>query len=167
MSIMELGALGEFVAAVAVLVTLVYLTIQVRHARSEVRLTAQNARLQAIRDNWLNRSQNSELVDAMIKAEENLGRVFLNNSFVQALIERGGLSPREAYLVLFDQQVQWQNWVHTVENIADQSPGSLARMHAGIRSFYRDGYAKLFWERQREQNNERAAIGYIEKVLAA
>jgi hypothetical protein len=28
MSIMELGALGEFVAAVAVLVTLVYLTIK-------------------------------------------------------------------------------------------------------------------------------------------
>ena len=35
MSIMELGALGEFVAAMAVLITLIYLTIQVRGAREE------------------------------------------------------------------------------------------------------------------------------------
>ena len=35
MSIMELGALGEFVAAVAVLITLIYLTTQVRHTREE------------------------------------------------------------------------------------------------------------------------------------
>ena len=35
MSIMELGALGEFVAAVAVLITLIYLTIQVRNTREE------------------------------------------------------------------------------------------------------------------------------------
>ncbi len=35
MSIMELGALGEFVAALAVLITLIFLTVQVRYARQE------------------------------------------------------------------------------------------------------------------------------------
>ncbi len=34
MSIMELGALGEFVGAIAVVVTLIYLAIQVRHSAS-------------------------------------------------------------------------------------------------------------------------------------
>lgn len=166
MSIAELGSIGEFIAALGVLVTLIYLARQVRHARTEVRLNAQNARLQAIRDNWLNRSRNPELVDAIIKAEQSLGEVFLTHSFVQALTERGGLSLREAYLVLFDQQVQWQNWVHTVENIKDQSEGSVARMHAGIRRHYKDGYGRLFWERQRKQNLEKTAIAYFEKVLA-
>ena len=37
MSIQELGSLGEFIAAIAVLVTLVYLALQVRHANSLAR----------------------------------------------------------------------------------------------------------------------------------
>jgi hypothetical protein len=165
MSLMELGAIGEFVAALGVFVTLIYLARQVRHARSDVQLSAQHARLQAIRDNWLNRSRNAELLDAIIKAEDALGVVFLENGFVQALIEQGGLSRREAYLVHFDQQIQWQNWVHTAENIEDQSPGSIARMDAGIRRHYKHGYGRLFWERQRDQGHEKAAIAYFEKVL--
>ena len=110
MTIFELGAIGEFVGSFAVLATLVYLTIQVRHARTEAKLSVQISRLQGIRDNWLNRSQNPELVDAIIKAEESLGPVFLNNTFIEALVEQAGLSLREAYLIYFDQQVQWQNW---------------------------------------------------------
>jgi hypothetical protein len=41
MSIIELGALGEFVAAIAVLVTLIYLALQVRHGVSAFNTTNQ------------------------------------------------------------------------------------------------------------------------------
>ena len=129
-----------FFGAIAVVVTLLCLTVQVRHARFETQFGVQQSRQQAIRDNWLNRSQNPELVDAMIKAEERLGPIILNHKFVQALINDGGLSQREAFLVFIDQQVQSQNWVNTFENPQNQSPNSLSRMHAGIRQHYKGGY---------------------------
>lgn len=108
MTIAELGSIGEFVGSLAVLATLIYLAIQVRHARSEARRTAQVARAHGVRQNWLNRAQNPELLDAMIKAEQSLGAVFLEQPFVRDLVENGGLSYREAYLVLSDQIIQWQ-----------------------------------------------------------
>ncbi len=41
MNIMELGAIGELVGGVAVLVTLVYLAVQVRQGRRDLRLQAE------------------------------------------------------------------------------------------------------------------------------
>ncbi len=50
MDIMELGALGEFISAIAVVVTLVYLALQVRHGRealiANTRELEQSSRLQ-------------------------------------------------------------------------------------------------------------------------
>ena len=162
-----LGSFGEFFGAIAVVVTLLYLTTQVRQARTEIQFGVQQSRQQAIRDNWLNRSQNPELLNAMIKAEESLGSVFLNHKFVQTLINDGGLSQREAFLVYIDQQIQWQNWVNTIENLENHSPNSLSRMHAGIRGHYKSGYGRLFWDRQREVRVEEVPVDYIENILAA
>jgi hypothetical protein len=103
----------------------------------------------------------------MIKAEERLGPIILNHKFVQALINDGGLSQREAFLVFIDQQVQSQNWVNTFENPQNQSPNSLSRMHAGIRQHYKSGYGRLFWIRQREVRFEELPVAYIENILAA
>ena len=47
MSIQELGSLGELVGALAVLVTVVYLSVQTRQARIAVEQTAKFAELQA------------------------------------------------------------------------------------------------------------------------
>ena len=161
-----LGNVGEFLGAIAVVATLIYLTVQIKHTRAELQISVQQSRLQAIRDNWLNRSRNPELLDAMLKAEEKLGRVFLDHQFVQTLIEDGGLNEREAILLLIDQQIQWQNWVNTIEHLDNQAPNSLARMHAGIRQHYRTGYGRYFWNRQREANFETLPVSYIEQVLA-
>jgi hypothetical protein len=38
MSIVELGAIGEFVAAIAVVITLIYLTVQIRQTNAQSRL---------------------------------------------------------------------------------------------------------------------------------
>jgi hypothetical protein len=166
-SIIELGALGEFFGSIAVLATLIYLAIQVRHARSEVRLSAQVSRLQGVRDNWLNRSQNPMLVDAMIQADSAFdgGRAFAS-PFIRALTEQAGLSVRDAYLVQCDQILQWQNWVATVENLENHSADNIARMNAAIRNFYTDGFGKLFWEQQKSANVEKKAVQYIDKVLS-
>jgi hypothetical protein len=62
-TISELGSLGEFISSIAVLVTLVYLAIQVRHARAESARSALVDRGQAIRE-----------VMAMVVSDESLAR---------------------------------------------------------------------------------------------
>ncbi len=166
MTIMELGALGEFFGAVVVFITLIYLALQVRHARSELRTSVQNARLQGVRDQWLARLQNPELVDAMIKVERASNSTFLQRGFVGALIDQMGLTPREAYLIFCDQVVNWQNWIAAINNLDDQSPDSLARMNASIERSYTESYGKLFWDYQRAANVEKNAVRYIKKLLA-
>ncbi len=48
MSIMELGAIGEFVGAIAVVLTLIYLTIQVRQSREAMEENSRLARTSAM-----------------------------------------------------------------------------------------------------------------------
>ena len=40
MTIMELGALGEFVSGIVIIVTLVYLTLQIRQVKREMQVNA-------------------------------------------------------------------------------------------------------------------------------
>ena len=47
MSIIELGAIGEFVGAIAVVTTLIYLTLQVRHGTEQTALNTQALELSA------------------------------------------------------------------------------------------------------------------------
>ena len=166
MTIMQLGALGEFFGSIVVFVTLIYVALQIRLARRELKRNVQNSWLQAVRDNWVNRIQNPQLLDAMLKADSKLEPPHLQGPFMRVMVEQAGLTPREAYLLLCDQIVQWQHWVATIENLEEVSPATVARMNAAIKTFYQSSYGKVFWEHQREQNIERAATRYIEAVLA-
>ena len=46
-TIQDFGAAGEFVAAIAVLVTLIYLAAQVRHTKATITEQARSARLES------------------------------------------------------------------------------------------------------------------------
>ena len=48
MTIQDLGSIGEFVAAIATLITLVYLAIQIRHNTRELRRGEERARIDAL-----------------------------------------------------------------------------------------------------------------------
>lgn len=50
MSISELGSIGEFISGVAVLVTLIYLAVQVRQTRKIVMAQAYHSRSEALQD---------------------------------------------------------------------------------------------------------------------
>ena len=52
MTIMELGALGEFVGAFAVVATLAYLAVQVRHSKSALNINSQETRAATTQAFW-------------------------------------------------------------------------------------------------------------------
>ncbi len=69
MSIMELGALGEFIGSILVLGTLVYLSIQVRQGNAHSRFTTSHAIAGAGHASWLAVAQSPELAAVMAKLE--------------------------------------------------------------------------------------------------
>lgn len=70
-TIQDLGAAGEFVAAIAVLVTLVYLAIQTRQSKEAVmRASRLNMMDQRVRSLWTE-SDSSFIVPLIAKAERN------------------------------------------------------------------------------------------------
>ena len=69
MSIMELGALGEFVGSILVLGTLVYLAAQVRQGIAHSRFTTNYAIAGAAHAAWLAVAQSPELAAVMTKLE--------------------------------------------------------------------------------------------------
>ncbi len=70
-TIQDLGAVGEFVAAIAVLVTLVYLAIQTRQSKEAViRASRLNIMDQRVRNLW-SESDSSFIVPLIAKAERH------------------------------------------------------------------------------------------------
>ncbi len=96
MSIMELGALGEFFGVFALVATLIYLSIQVRHAKNESANALHEARATGIRELHMGVATSDSLAAAMTKAMEATETPM--HPFVAALIERG-LDRQEAQRV--------------------------------------------------------------------
>jgi hypothetical protein len=69
-------------------------------------------------------------------------------------------------MVFTDQVVVWQNYLSQIERVSELSADGLERLNRGLQFIYRRGFAKRFWETQREANVEKQAVRYIESVLA-
>ena len=68
MSIMELGALGEFLGVFALVATLIYLSVQVRHARNESANAVIQARTTGTRELSMGIATSDGLSAALTKA---------------------------------------------------------------------------------------------------
>ena len=165
MDIQDLGAIGEFVSSIVVFITLIYLAVQIRHTRSELSLSVQSRWAQAVREMWQSRCQNPDLIDAIIKAENDVGRTYTNQTFIVELVNQKGFTERAAYLLFSDQIVQWEYLVTSIENLENQSPDNLARLNAVIKNTYRAGIGAIFWKNQRISNIEKKSISYIKSML--
>ena len=68
MTIMELGALGEFVGAIAVVVTLIYLTLQLRQNTNAVEANTARVVTEELQDMFALVASNQELAEILVKA---------------------------------------------------------------------------------------------------
>ena len=95
MTISELGSLGEFIGSLAVLVTLIYLSIQVRLSRAESAAAAIKERGSAMREVMLFQISDDRLGEALSKSQIALG----GDTFVRPVpaLLAAGLSNLEAH----------------------------------------------------------------------
>lgn len=158
-----IGAIGEWLGALAVFVTLVYLAIQVRHARSEARRALSHDRGEALRS-VLSRQFDERVNRVSVAAEAALGAQ--QSAFVTALQEETGLSEQDAMLLLWDQITWWNYYLQIIPKVDELPPMERAQFDVPIARYGRPGVARLFYETYIRQFGHPDAIRYIEGVLA-
>jgi len=155
------GAIGEIVGAAVVFVTLVYLAVQVRHARSEARRALSQGRGEAIRD--LITLQIDDRINRLtLKADEACGGAA--SAFVEAL-EGLGLTPEEARLVQWNQIVWWNYYLHMIPRVGELPAIERAQFEVPLHQYGRPGVHRLFYDRYIKAVAHPDALRYIEGVL--
>jgi len=70
MTIMELGAIGEFVGAIAVVVTLIYLAFQMRQNTNALKLNTAGSVTEELQENFSLLASNQELAEIFVTAAQ-------------------------------------------------------------------------------------------------
>ncbi len=138
MSIMELGALGEFLGVFALVATLIYLSIQVRHARDESEKAVLEARTTGVRELAMSAATSEGLSAALTKAWEAVGEA--PGAFAAELISRG-LDRQEAERVR-----RWYFATWRLNATQFESSGARADFDVPLRDSYSRGVGRLFWD---------------------
>ncbi len=68
MTIMELGAIGEFIGAIVVVVTLIYLAIQMRQNTNVLKLNTARSVTEELQEMFSVLASNQELAEIFVKA---------------------------------------------------------------------------------------------------
>ena len=129
-----IGAVGELLGATVVVITLIYLAAQVRHAREDVRRSINHSRSEINRNLLLTRTTNEILRNSHIKAFLNLGGEL--PVFVKTVIDKAGLTDEEAVVIYWEQLAWWQYRVEIFANVEELTEIQRSDFEQGIRESY-------------------------------
>ncbi len=152
MSVMELGALGEFLGVFALVATLIYLAIQVRQSRMQMKASTTQARS----DSWVNlmatRLASPELVDALLKEQEAPDTLTERNLFYI----HADLNTRTLAL---------ENWFYQ-RSLGNLDPAMTTRLDRLM--IYRSPVARAWWDgiSERRKGLHPEFIEHVDTVLA-
>jgi hypothetical protein len=160
-TIQDLGAVGEFISSLVVLITLIYLVIQIRQNTQSIESSAR----QSVQDMILNTDQNERYINYLMKAErqEELTReecvhmVERFNTIMRGLeriwyeFKLGGLPAEQ-----FTQHLDLLRWA--------MSPPEARRMWAHLAQTFDSGFQKVVVS---EVLSDEAPVSSLLKALAA
>ncbi len=160
MTVMELGALGEFLGVFALVATLIYLSIQVRHARGESEKAVLESKTTGIRELYLSAATSDGLSAAFVKANEAIG--VAPNPFEAKLISHG-LDRQEASRVYRWYFATWRLDRTQYETATTQEQRN--DQNARLRAIYVSGVGRLFWDNFAPQSPIAFAI-HVNQLIA-
>jgi hypothetical protein len=160
-----ISAISEALGSTAVLATLAYLAVQVRHARDEARRSVRHSRLDAARQLATQSVENERLNALMTKAMVALGAP--PSPFLHSLMETAGLTREEATTLQNHQAVWWLFRVQVIAHIEHLPPEERAEFDDMTRSVYRGNpLSSLWYQSAKEGLVNRHAVRYIDNLLA-
>jgi hypothetical protein len=159
-----IGAVGEVLGSLAVFITLGYLAVQIRHARSEARRALSQGRSEAHRD-LLAQARDEAVLTATLKGEVALGAH--PAPFQAALMDQAGLTYEEAFRVMNMNIAWWTYFLQIVPYVDELPPIERTAFENRVRGAYgRPGVSRLFFETYLKSSAHPNALRYVESVLA-
>lgn len=157
-------AISEALGAIAVLVTLIYLAVQVRYARAEVARNVTLSRTNAARELNLALALDERIGSITRKANANLGGGEL--PVVSDLVERAGLTPEEALSFTHVQVARWQFQTQIIEDLADMPAAHRIEFDNFVRGVYGDNQpATQLWYQAIKPILNPVAVRYVDGLL--
>jgi hypothetical protein len=154
------GSIGEAVSAIALL----FVLVQVRHARAEMRRSVSQSRADVGRELWLARARSDQLAGVLSRSEVAFGST--SPEFVAALSERAAVTSEEASQTW---AYMWAWWIYRAQVIAYASElraGERVQFDNGLRIHYgRNGLERL-WYQTVKPTLDPDAVRYVDAVLA-
>ncbi|MGE4629445.1 MAG: hypothetical protein AAEC86_03265 [Pseudohongiellaceae bacterium] len=133
-----IGAIGEIVGALAVVLTLGYLANQVRHAKEAAADTNRLERSKGVRDMMLASASNSDL-------RENLTKGLLLSDYYSEIASKLNMSSNEA--ASFDWAMLYWFWLHWGQYASTTKDSDVEELRTVINGFYRNPGVRLCWEK--------------------
>jgi hypothetical protein len=158
-----IGAIGEWFGAVAVLATLVYLAVQVRHARNGLQQSVLQNRDQAVRHLMLEAISSPTLSSAFAKGSA----IFGGPPAHKALQEAADLTLEEAQAFSSYTIAWWFYRAETIRNISQLSDSQREDFDSNIFGSYSTGLGKVWfdeWKLLRSPDDP--TLRYCNNVLA-
>jgi hypothetical protein len=138
------AAIGQVLGSIAVLVTLVYLAMQTRHANAEARRSFFEAGLVGVLQRTTSLATREHVSRLMLQA-----RLALNAEppiFVQRLVERAGMTMEDALIVYLDMASDWMCRLQFLGNVDRMTADERAEHEWLIMGYKHDPVSQLWWE---------------------
>ena len=151
MSIMELGALGEFVASLGLIISLVFVGYQLRQSRAQMKASTTQARSDSFVNLLATRMTVPALADALMKQQES----------------PDDLTPRDLYYIHSDlnaRTLALENWFYQ-RSIGNLDSAMTTRLDELM--IFRSPIARNWWDRVRRGSGfSPEFIAHVDRVLA-
>jgi hypothetical protein len=159
-----IGAIAELLGVLAVLATIIYLAVQVRGARDELRHSIEQNVESTNMTLMLEHVRNTQLAAAINKALAATGRQ--DNAGREALRTLGEFSEEELSTLHNFYYSWWLSYSTAIGNVSYLSPDRQAVLNRRLRYHYGSGPQKVWFDGYRKGKRDDPAIGYVDKVLS-
>jgi len=159
-----IGAVGELVGAAAVLITVIYLAIQVRHTRDALQRAVRQSRAEVSRNRLQIRATDKRLNELMVKARQSFGEV-TTNPFVKVLMEQVGFDLPDALAVHSELLAEWQYRVQFILDIEELTPGERLEFDNTVRRLYGTAPLTKTWYELHGRKLNPDVVAYIDELL--
>jgi hypothetical protein len=133
-----IGAIGEILGALAVVITLVYLASQVRHAKDASADANRLERSKGVRDMIMACALNSDL-------RKTMGKGLKVQDYYAEIAPKLGLSLEEAEQ--FDWGIAYYFWLHWGQYASTTTESDMHELESIVAAFYTHPSVRLCWEK--------------------
>jgi hypothetical protein len=155
-----IGAIGEILGALVVVITLVYLASQVRHAKDASADTNRLERSKGVRDMLMASALNSDLSKTMAKGLKV-------QDYYAEIAPKLDLSVEEA--AQFDWAMAYYFWLHWGQYASTTKESDMQELENLVAVFYAHPSVRLCWEKSPwgKPLLEDSFVSFVDEILAA